>query len=51
MTMVDLGLLLLGAVLIWATAFTGRGRKMDRIEGGGFLLCYAGYVAWLATNL
>lgn len=51
MTMVDLGLLLLGAVLIWATAFTGKGRKMDRIEGGVFLLCYVGYVVWLTSNL
>ena len=51
MTFVDLGILLLGAILIWISAFTGKGRKLDRIEGLAFIACFAGYMAWLIKNL
>lgn len=51
MTLIDLGILLLGAILILVSAYTGKGRKMDRVEGGFFLLCFAGYMTWLLINL
>ena len=51
MTFIDLGILLLGAVLILISAYSGKGRKMDRVEGGFFLLCFAGYMTWLLINL
>ena len=51
MTFIDLGILLLGAILILVSAYTGKGRKMDRVEGGFFVLCFAGYMAWLLINL
>ena len=51
MTFIDLGILLLGAILILISAYTGKGRKMDRVEGGFFVLCFAGYMAWLLINL
>jgi cation:H+ antiporter len=51
MTFVDLGILLLGALLIWVSAFTRKGRKLDRVEGSILLACFAGYMTWLLINL
>ena len=50
-TFVDLGILLLGALLIWVSAFTRKGRKLDRVEGSILLACFAGYMTWLLINL
>jgi len=51
MSYMDLGILLLGAILIWISAFTGKGRKLDRVEGFAFLAFYAYYVFWLLKNM
>ncbi len=51
MSFMDLGILLLGAILIWVSAFTGKGRKLDRSEGFAFLAFYAYYVFWLLKNM
>ena len=51
MSYMDLGILLLGAVLIWVSAFTGKGRKLDRSEGFAFLAFYAYYIFWLLKNM
>lgn len=51
MGFVDLGILLLSALLILAAAFTGKGRKLGRADGAIFLACFAGYMAWLIINL
>jgi len=51
MSFMDLGILLLGAVLIWVSAFTGKGRKLDRVEGFAFLATFSYYVTWLFKNM
>ena len=51
MTFIDLGILLLGALLIWVSAFTRKGRKLDRVEGSILLACFAGYMPWLLIHL
>ena len=45
MSFMDLGILLLGAILIWVSAFTGKGRKLDRGEGLAFFGFYSYYLA------
>lgn len=51
MSPVDLCALLFGAVFILITAFIGKGRKMDRMEGGVSLALFAGYMTYLFINL
>lgn len=51
MTFIDLGMLLLSAFLIWGSAFTGKGRKLDRADGVILLTCFIGYMSWLLINL
>ena len=51
MSYMDLGILLIGSVLIWVSAFTGKGRKLDRVEGFAFLAIFSYYVAWLFKNM
>ncbi len=51
MTFIDFGILLLGAFLLWVSAFTGKGRKLDRADGIILLTCFTGYMAWLLINL
>ncbi len=43
----DLFAYLVASVLLFLFVFTGKGRKIDRLEGGTFLALYAGYVAAL----
>lgn len=51
MTFVDLGILLLGSILILASAFIGKDRKLDRAEGAVLLILFAAYMGWLLINL
>ena len=51
MSFMDLGILLLGAILIWVSAFTGKGRKLDRGEGLAFFGFYSYYLVWLLKNM
>lgn len=44
---VDVATLLLSAVLVWLWTYTGTKDRIDRWEGGIFLLCYAAYMVWL----
>ncbi len=46
-TMVDLLMVLLSAVLLFLAAFTFRRRAVDRWEGALFLVIYAAYIAYL----
>ncbi len=51
MTFVDLGILLLSALLIWGSAFTGNNQKLGRADASALLVCYAGYMAYLVVNM
>lgn len=47
MSWVDLGALLLSAVVILTSAHVGRKNELDRLDGAIFILLYAGYIAYL----
>lgn len=47
----DFGVMLLGSILILASAYLFSKRKLDRVEGVIFLLCEAGYMAYLIMNI
>ncbi len=49
--LVDLGVLLLSAVLIWASAHMGKKAQIDRLDGFMMLSCEIGYMVWLFINL
>ncbi|MBB6481342.1 calcium/sodium antiporter [Spirochaeta isovalerica] len=46
----DLALNLIASILLFLFVFTGGGRKIQRWEGGVFLVLYAGYLVNLLTN-
>lgn len=48
-TLVDLSLLLISAVLLWLFSFTRY--KVERWEGGVLVLVYAAYMSWLLYNI
>jgi cation:H+ antiporter len=48
-TLFDLLVVLLTAVLLYVTSFTFRRRELDRAEGVIFLLLYAGYIYLLVS--
>ncbi|MBQ9661318.1 MAG: calcium/sodium antiporter [Bacteroidales bacterium] len=50
-TLVDLGAVLLSAVLVWLWTYTGRRDRIDRWEGVVMLLGFAAYYTWLFINL
>ena len=43
----DLLMAFVATLLLFIFVFTGKGRKVDRLEGSIFLILYAGYVTWL----
>ena len=47
MNMIDIGTLLLSAVLIWLWTYTGRRDRIDRWEGADLLLTFAAYYVYL----
>ena len=49
--LVDLGVLLLSALLIWASAHMGKKAQIDRFDGFVMLACEIGYMVWLFINL
>jgi len=48
---VDMGTLLLSALLVLLSAFTFKRKQIDRVDGALFLLCFAAYYVWLFINL
>ena len=48
-TLVDLSLLLISAVLLWLFSFTRY--KVERWEGGVLVLVFAAYLSWLLYNI
>ena len=51
MTFVDLGVVLLCAVLILMSAYVFRKKELDRYEGAIFILIEAAYMWYLIANL
>lgn len=50
MSLIDFGAILLGALVIWSPAFSGR-MRISRIEGSCLLLLEAGYLVYIFVNL
>ena len=50
-TYVDLGVLLVSALVLLTSGFVGRKKVIDRLDGGLFLLIWAAYMAYLIYNL
>lgn len=48
---VDVGILLLSAVLVWLWTYTGKKDRIDRMEGLIMLLCYSAYMVWLFLSV
>lgn len=44
---IDLLVAFIATLLLFIFVFTGKGRRVDRVEGSIFLILYAAYVAWL----
>ena len=51
MNFVDLGVLLLSAIVLFTATFVGKKDKIDRLDGSMFLLIFAAYMAYLIHNL
>lgn len=51
MTYVDLGIILIGALVILASAFMFKKKELDRYEGAIFMLMEIGYMWYLIANL
>ena len=51
MSYVDLGILLVGAFFIMASAYLFKKKELDRYEGAIFILAEAGYMWYLIANL
>lgn len=45
----DIGVNILAGLLLFLFVFTGRGRQVERWEGGVFVALYAGYLAYLIS--
>lgn len=48
---VDMVMTLVPVLMLWLAAFTFKRYRLDRIEGGIFLLAYFGYITYLAVNI
>lgn len=51
MTTIDLGAAMIGAILIYLSAYMFRKKTLDRVEGAIFILMEAGYMWYLISNL
>lgn len=49
--LVDAGVLMLSAILVFTSAYTGKKNMIDRLDGSIMLLCEAAYMTWLIINL
>jgi cation:H+ antiporter len=48
---IDMAMVIVAILLLWTSAFTFKKKKLDRIEGAIFLLCYIGYISYLMINI
>ena len=51
LNLVDAGVLMLSAILVFTSAYTGKKNMIDRLDGSIMLLCEAAYMTWLIINL
>ena len=51
MNYVDLGVLLLGAVLVCTSVFTGKRRQIDRFDGALLTGVWLAYMTWLLLHM
>ena len=51
LTYVDLGVLLVSALVLLTSGFVGRKKMIDRLDGGFFVVIWAAYMAYLIYNL
>ena len=51
MNWVDLGVLLLSALLVFTSSWTGKKNLLDRFDGAILLLCEAAYMTWLIVTI
>ena len=49
--LVDAGVLMLSALLVFTSAYTGKKNVIDRFDGSLLLLCEAAYMTWLIIKL
>ncbi|MBQ7749853.1 MAG: calcium/sodium antiporter [Bacteroidales bacterium] len=50
-SLVDLGVVILSAVLVWMSVFTGKKDKLDRFDGTLMILVWLSYLIYLLINL
>ena len=48
---VDMGVLLVSALVIWSSCFVGKKNTLDRLDGVFLVLIWLGYMAYLILNL
>lgn len=48
---IDMAMVIIAILLLWTSAFTFKKKKLDRIEGALFLLCYIGYISYLMMSI
>ncbi len=48
---IDMAMVIVAILLLWTSAFTFKKKKLDRIEGAIFFLCYIGYISYLMMNI
>ena len=48
---VDMGVLLVSALVLWTSCLVGKKNKLDRLDGALFVLIWAAYMAYLIVNL
>ena len=48
---IDLGILLVSALVLLTSCHVGKKNSLDRLDGVLFLILFAGYMAWLIVNL
>ena len=51
MNLIDMGVLLLSALLLLTSAYTGKKNLLDRFDGALLLLCEVAYFTWLCIQL
>ena len=50
-TIIDIAMVVMSAVIPFIFAFTLKGRNLNRIEGAAMVAIYVGYVAWLISQV
>ena len=50
-TYVDLGALIISALVLLTSSYVGKKNMLDKVDGALFLLLFAGYMSYLIINL